>query len=349
MLRGALRVIGAIVSVASICAAVALGMHIWLFLHNSSTRGAALVHTERQAIAAAAGDGSGCQAKQPDGPRGLLEAPSLGLVAPVLDGTGDDVLAVAVGHVPASVWPGQPGTSVLSAHDVTWFSGLTRLRTGDQLRYVTPCTTYSFQVTSHAVVNAGSPVYNTAAGRLVLDTCYPLDALYFTPTRYLVYAVLTGSAATQPAVAAPANWPVPDVPVPAELANQGLSLNQNYAPLGTLSITGDAEPAWQQSSAPMQLEAAGLTEYFGLLRSAAQDQAGWWRDLAPQAPMPTALTGATITGYSTRLRITLDVTGSRPQGVTLTAVVTLSNGATRTLTVGETVTGGKLLATRIAT
>lgn len=345
MPRGSFRVIGAVASAAAICAAIALAAHIWFFLHNSSVRGTALVHAERQAIAA--GGSRDCQARKPDGPRGLLEAPALGLVAPVLQGTGNTVLDVAVGHVPASVWPGQPGTSVLSAHDVTWFSGLTRLRTGDQIRYVTPCVTYTFEVTSHAVVHAGSPVYNTAGGRLVLDTCYPLNALYFTPARYLVYATMTGSAATHPAVAAPGNWPVPQVPTPADLADQGLTLAQNYAPLGTLSIVGTAAPAWRQSSAPMRLEAAGLTEYFGLLRSAAQDQAGWWRDLAPSAPMPLALRGATIGVYGTRLHITLRVAGTRAQGVTLTAGVTLSDGETRTLTVRETVAGGKLVATRV--
>jgi sortase A len=347
MPRGKYRVILVSVSIAAICAAVALAGHIWFFLYNSSTRGSALVHTERRAIAAATRGGRACTGGRPDGPRGLLEAPALKLVAPVLQGTGDDVLNVAVGHVPTSVWPGQPGTSVLSAHDVTWFSGLTRLRPGDQIRYVTPCVTYSFEVASHAIVHAGSPVYNTPEGRLVLDTCYPLDALYFTPTRYLVYATLTGSAATHPAVAAPENWPVPEVPAPAELTAQGLSLAQNDAPLGSLSITGTAAPAWRQSSAPMRLEVAALTEYFGLLHSAAQDRVGWWRDLAPLAPMPPALHAATISDYGTRLQINLHVAGARAQGVTLSADVTLSDGKACSLTVEETVVGGKLLASQV--
>ena len=245
------------------CAGIATAAQIGLFYLHSSVAGGALVRQERKAIAATTGNAGACgQAGQTSkesqsnhdaaDPDGLLEAPTLGLVAPVLQGTGDSVRSDAVGHDPASVWPGQPGTSVLSAHDVTWFSRIGQLKPGDEVRYVTPCWTYTYTVTSHVIVSVGSPVYSSAAGRLVLDTCYPLDALYITPTRYLVYASLAGSSPTHPTATVPTNWPAPAVPALAKLAAQGLGLATNDAPLGTFALTGSPSREWAQSSAPLR-------------------------------------------------------------------------------------------------
>src|SRR5207244_10867638 len=120
-------------SIACIVAAIAIEVQIASFLRNSAVHGAALIHRERQAIAAAAGHGSHCRAPADlGGPRGLLEAPALGLVAPVAEGISDAVLNDAVGHVPASAWPGRWGTSVFAAHDVTRvarIAGLARAET----------------------------------------------------------------------------------------------------------------------------------------------------------------------------------------------------------------------------
>ncbi|HEX4093516.1 MAG TPA: class D sortase [Trebonia sp.] len=346
-------------SVLSICAGVAVAAHIGAFLVHSSVAGRALVTRERTAIAAATGDAAACE--RPPGrasddgrgqPDGLLEAPALGLVAPVLQGTGDSVLSDAVGHDPASVWPGQPGTSVLSAHDVTWFSHIGQLRPGSDVRYVTPCWTYTYAVTSHKVVAAGSPVYNSGAARLVLDTCYPLDALYITSTRYLVYANLVGSSPTHASAAVPGRWPIPAVLAPAPLAAEGLSLTRNPTPLGTLQLTGTPSRAWAQSSAPLQFQAAALAVYFGAVRSAAQDKRAWWDDLAPSVATSAAgpLWGGRITAYDSALMVTLRARGTRSVAATLTADVSVAgpDGAGRyDLVVDETVSRDKLTVTRV--
>jgi sortase A len=273
-------------------------------------------------------------------------------VAPVLQGTGDNVLGEAVGHDPASVWPGKVGTSVLSAHDVTWFSGLERLKPGATVRYVTPCWTSTFRVTSHAVVQAGSPVYNTGTARLVLETCYPLDALYITSSRYLLYASLVGSAPTHAVVTAPASWAAPAVPAPPALVAQGLTLADNSAPLGTLRITGSPDRAWPQSSAPLNFEAAALSAYFGAVRSAAQQENAWWTDLAPSVPAAAAgpRWGGQLQSYGSQLAVSLRVAGTRAVAASLAATVTVSGpGGTGRydLVVGETVRGGKLLVTQV--
>jgi len=348
------RTIIAVISVVMVAGAVVLATNIVVFLHRSSTRGAALVHAERRAIAATAGDTAACQSMpevaRGTAPDGLLEAPSLGLVAPVLQGADDTVLSDAVGHVTTSVWPGQPGTSVLAAHDITWFSGITGLTPGDMVFYVTPCRTYSYRVTAHAIVQAGSPVYTTGGARLVLDTCYPLDALFTTFTRYLVYAALVESSPTHPFSLMRASWPVPAVPAPPALTAQGLSDASNYAPLGTLAIAGTQPAAWRQSSAPLAFETAALAEYFGLTRSAAEGKRTWWSDLAPAVPVSAAgaLWDGVVATYDTRLSVTLTVQGGQPLSAALTANVTVEGGSrTYRVTVTETVRGGKLLASRV--
>jgi sortase A len=277
---------------------------------------------------------------------------AIGLVAPVLQGTGDSVLGDAVGHDPASAWPGQAGTSVLSAHDVTWFSRIGKLRPGNEIRYVTPCRTYTYKVTSHVIVEAGTPVYNARTARLVLETCYPLDALFLTSTRYLVYADLITSAPTHAPVPVPGSWPPPAVLAPGQLAAQGLSLARNPAPLGRLRLTGSPARAWSQSSAPLQFEAAALAEYFGLIRSAAQEKRAWWADLAPSVPTRAAgpMWDGSLKSYDSELLITLRVAGTRPVTATLAATVTVTGPDgldSYHLTVIEAVRAGRLLVTRV--
>ncbi len=310
-------------------------MQIASFLRNSAVHGTALIHRERQAIAAAAGHGSHCRAPADlGGPRGLLEAPALGLVAPVAEGISDAVLNDAVGHVPASAWPGRWGTSVFAAHDVTWFARIDGLKRGDRIRYVTPCRTYTYRVTAHRVVHVGYPVYKTAIASMILDTCYPLSALYATSARYLVYATLARIA------------PTTVVPRPS------LGLDQNKVPLGGFRFAGSPSAAWRRAAAPLDA-AAALAAYFGMVKSAEQNRRTWWAELAPSVPPYAAagLWGSEITRYDKAVDVTLRVRGGQVLGATVTAVVVtgVATGDPRRqepyrLTVTETVTEtGRLL------
>jgi sortase A len=213
-----------------------------------------------------------------------------------------------------------------------------------------PCRTFVYRVTAHRIVYAGYPVYSTP-GRIVLETCYPLDALYLTGSRYLVYADLIGTSPTSPVPAPPA-IPAPlTVPAPKALAEQGLSLRQNEAPLGVLGLAGSPSPGWRQTSAPLQAEASALTAYFAIIRSAGQGERSWWADLAPSVPVSAAadLWDGEITAYDTPLDIRLRLRGDRVLGATLTAVVSTAGswqpGIYR-LTVTETVRGTELLVSR---
>lgn len=351
--RRAARLLLVAVCIASIGAGLLLAGHMAWFIRSSAVHGAALVQRERQVISGSGRAKLTCQRPGHLYPaasgvtQGLLEIPALGLVAPVLRGTGDAVLNEAVGHVRASAWPGQPGTSVLAAHDVTWFSRIGRLRPGDEIRYIMPCRTFAYRVISHHVVAAGYPVFSTATARIVLDTCYPLDALYLTASRYLVYADLIETSPTS-GIPMPAASPAPlIVPAPKALVAEGLSLEQNEAPSGVLSLAGSPSSSWRQTSAPLRAETSVLTAYFGIVRSAEQGRRSWWADLAPSVRKAAAasLWDGDITGYDTPLDIMLRVRGGTVLGATLTAVISTagSQPGNYYLAVTEIVRTGELL------
>ncbi len=261
---------------------------------------------------------------------GTLEATSIGLDAPVVEGTDDPQLAVGVGHDPASVWPSSPGTVVLSAHDVTWFSRIGQLGAGATLDFVSPCVTYQYAVTGSSVVKAGSPVFNGPGSRLVLVSCYPFTALYLTPDRYLVNATLVKVTDAVSHPAALASYLVPTVPAPAPLAAQGLGLATNDAPLGTLTISGTPSPAWQQSTNPLDVHEALLALYFGALRAAEQRQEAWWSDLAPDVPWSgaSALGGATVARNDAPVDAVFDVVGADVEGLSLSSSPVVTGGPT---------------------
>ncbi len=172
----------------------------YAFAHQAHQRHAqaVLLHSERAAMAKIAqqSHGASCQVAgvQPGQLSGILSIPALHMTAPVEEGTDDPELNVAVGHDPQSVWPGVNGAAVFLAHDVSYFVHLNDLKPGDVITYRTACNTVKFAVSSQQVVAAGSDVSNTAAPSLVLDTCWPPNALFFTPDRLLVRATEVGAA-----------------------------------------------------------------------------------------------------------------------------------------------------------
>lgn len=275
---------------------------------------------------------------------GVLEVPALHLSAPVEQGTGDPQLAVAVGHAPTSVWPGQSGTSVLLAHDVSYFVHLDQLRPGDRVVYRTACGASAFIVQGHRVVAQGTPIPSAAAPALVLDTCYPPDALFFTTKRLLVWATETAAGPggamavdhgrTSPRGSTGAHLGTPQtghvnytVAAPPALVAQGLTLEQNEAPMGTMTLTGDPPASWVQSPGPMALEGAALEAYFGGLHAAAQEQPSWWAAIAaPGLVMPPALVGGRIIGHDAPLDVEIDTAGGAPSRVVLQTAVTVGGG-----------------------
>lgn len=373
------RRLATVVGVACILAGAGIGIQIYRYRLHSDRVGAGLVQRERQALAAAGhsrsctptGDASagaaaggavpvpvdGLAATASGAPvsgeptvYALFEAPTIGLVAPVVDGAGEPELSVALGHVTASSWPGPAGTAVFEGHDVTWFSHLDGLKAGDPVAVATPCRTMSYRVETSQVVSAGAPILQTTESRLVLVTCYPLDSLSLTTQRLVVTAGLTGivsRVATTGKVAPPS---APVVPAPAALASQGLDLGHNPAPMGALSVTGTPASAWQQSAEPLADEGAVIALYFAALRSAEQNQSAWWAAVAPSVPFSVArqLVGAMVSHNDSTFNPVLNVTASTFTGATLTTEPVLSGGpmpGLHRITMTATVTSGQLLVT----
>ena len=340
-----------------IAGVVAFQVKATLWTTHSQRVGRALVHQflKNRSLSSPVTGGSGAgsatlascdSAGSSDPVRGLLQIPKLNVVAPVEEGTGDDQLNVAVGHDPYSVWPGQAGNAVLEAHDVSYFVGLPKLNAGDEFQYVSPCTTYVFQVNAHTVVTQGAPVYNTPGPTVTLVTCWPTNALWFTPDRYLVTASLVSQSTTGDTAHKflTASSP-PTVPVPAALASQGVTLATYSLPMGAFTLQGTPDPAWAQTTNPLLIETAGVEAYIAGVRSLTQNRLDWWRAIAPSAPAPQPLVGAGNPGYVTSLDVIVTAAGAEATAVTLTNTVTVSGGTAPgryAVTVTEAIHNGTL-------
>ena len=102
---------------------------------------------------------------------------------------------MAVGHDPQSVWPGVDGAAVFLAHDVSYFVHLNAAQAGrrDHL----PDRLQHGAVPGQRRTRSSPPArrWRTRTDpSLVLDTCWPPNALFFTPDRLLVRATEVGAA-----------------------------------------------------------------------------------------------------------------------------------------------------------
>lgn len=124
-------------------------------------------------------------------PVARIEVPRLGAQAIVLHGSSGQALAFGPGHVEGTPEAGKPGTAVYSAHRDTHFRFLKDLVVGDEIA-VTLRTgdRHRFRVTHASVVRWDrSGIDPFADGyHLILATCWPLDAKFPGPMRYLVHA-----------------------------------------------------------------------------------------------------------------------------------------------------------------
>lgn len=215
-----------------------------------------------------------------------MSIPVLGVTAPVVQGTQMSQLNIAIGHLTSSVNPGQSGTSILAAHNATWFRHINRLRNGNLVIVETPHTTWTFKVDNKKIVHTGTSVSNSSTPTIVLEACYPLNALYLTPYRYLVWAHLV--KVSHRYNASPSKFP-PNTQylahgIPSVVKAQGLTLKTNYLPMGHLNIVGNASSAWHQSNAPLNAADITTTLFLAGLHIASAHQPSWWNQLAPNVP-----------------------------------------------------------------
>jgi sortase A len=121
---------------------------------------------------------------------GRLEIPRLGLSAILIEGDDQKTLRRAVGHIPGTPLPGQPGNVALTGHRDTFFRPLRNIRAKDIIVVTTLQGEYRYRVVSTRVVSPDNvAVLNSSDGEiLTLVTCYPFYFVGAAPDRFIVHA-----------------------------------------------------------------------------------------------------------------------------------------------------------------
>jgi sortase A len=121
---------------------------------------------------------------------GRIEIARLGLSAIIVEGTTAADLHHAVGHIPGTALPGQPGNIGLSGHRDTFFFPLRNIRQDDEIQLTTTRGKFRYRVTSTTIVKPADTgiLEDTDSEILTLVTCYPFQFIGSAPERYIVRA-----------------------------------------------------------------------------------------------------------------------------------------------------------------
>jgi LPXTG-site transpeptidase (sortase) family protein len=123
---------------------------------------------------------------------GEIGIPRLDWSVMVREGMDDATLRKAVGHVPATALPGEPGNFVVLGHRDTLFRPLRGLEQGDRVRMRTTDGDFDYRIDSIEVV---SPEQVTLEGgpaerSITLVTCFPFDFIGPAPRRFVAHGHL---------------------------------------------------------------------------------------------------------------------------------------------------------------
>jgi sortase A len=121
---------------------------------------------------------------------GRLEIPEADVSVMVLEGTDASTLDRAVGHIPGTARPGEPGNLGIAGHRDGYFRGLRHLHKGDAMSLTTLDGVARYEVNEIEVVKPGrTEVLQDGSGpALTLVTCYPFFHIGDAPLRYIVHA-----------------------------------------------------------------------------------------------------------------------------------------------------------------
>jgi len=125
---------------------------------------------------------------------GRLEIPHLELSEVVFEGNDSKTLRRAVGHIPGTPMPGQPGNVALTGHRDTFFRPLRNIHPNDIIVLTTLEGEYHYRVVSTRVVSPDNiAVLNASDSEiLTLVTCYPFYFVGSAPSRFIVRAERIG-------------------------------------------------------------------------------------------------------------------------------------------------------------
>jgi sortase A len=125
-----------------------------------------------------------------DGLIGRIEIPRLFLSAMVCEGIEGTTLRRAVGHIPGTALPGQPGNVGLAGHRDTFFRSLSDLRIKDEIEFSTLKGNFKYEVESLMVVEPDNveALAPSPENMLTLVTCYPFSYIGAAPKRFVARA-----------------------------------------------------------------------------------------------------------------------------------------------------------------
>ena len=117
-----------------------------------------------------------------------LEAPAVNLKATVLEGSDDQTLGRAAGHIEYTALPGEPGNIGIAGHRDTTFYALRKLKAGDRLTLTTAGAIFEYEVSRTWVVEPEDVdvLDRTPRPALTLVTCYPFNFIGSAPRRFIV-------------------------------------------------------------------------------------------------------------------------------------------------------------------
>jgi sortase A len=129
-------------------------------------------------------------ARKTVGPVGRLTIPRLRLRAMVREGVGEDTLSLALGHIPDTAMPGQPGNVGVAGHRDTIFRSLRDIHKNDLILFETRVGRYAYRVEETRIVKPEnlSVLKASSSRELTLVTCYPFRYVGSAPDRFVVKA-----------------------------------------------------------------------------------------------------------------------------------------------------------------
>ena len=183
----------------NVCAVLLLGycgfalVDSWIFQRRESRDLDRLLRDQRAAS-------ESTPAAVADGLIGRIEIPRLLLSAVVIEGTDKTTLRRAVGHIPGTALPGQPGNVGLTGHRDTFFRPLKDLRIKDEVQLSTLKGNFEYEVESLRVVEPDNVGVLAPSGENVLTmvTCYPFYYVGPAPKRWIVRANQVSPQAVPP-------------------------------------------------------------------------------------------------------------------------------------------------------
>jgi sortase A len=121
---------------------------------------------------------------------GRIEIPRLAVSVVVVEGTGEDELQIAAGHIAGTGLPGKGGNVGIAAHRDTFFRPLRNIRENDSVLLTTRAGTFHYRVVSARITEPTDVevLKRSEAEVLTLVTCYPFYFVGPAPQRFIVRA-----------------------------------------------------------------------------------------------------------------------------------------------------------------